>query len=965
MPSLVQASSKAVASQSGLTCTVTFASATTAGNCLVLGFSYFDPNNGGTVSSVKLGTLADNWALKVTSTGGSSQNWPGLIDWYTDPDCAGGQTQVIITVSNLTAYPYEGINAWAAEWSGLTGAADVSHTGYNYGGSGLNWSSGTTGTTSQAVEVWAGMGVTWQNGGSNPITGPSSGGWTNTYISASSQYAAVAGYQVTSATGTATYAGTMTTPGQSSNAAVICLLAVTSPAPAAVTGKAVIGSPVISTGALTLTPAAVTGKASVGSPVISVPAQPAEHILVPAYSYPASGSSSPYWEAMYSAVPALLYLVVDVNSGNLGGSADTDYQSAVTAALATPGLVVVGYVDTEHASTPISTIETNIGLYYTYYGITSIFFDNASTGTGDISYYTTLANYVHNTAGAVTVFNHGVTPNQAYAAIADVMIVFEGPSYPDGTGIGDWQSALAGTIPDIPQLPASWFPEYTPGRFCAIVYETTPSAGLDGGTPEAWQTVLGQAQTAGIGVVYLTDATYASNPYDVLPSYWTSEVAAVDATAAGGIAPGVVTGKAVFTAPSLSAGLTATAVAAHVIAAVPGVSGAAAGTPSAVHATTAVGTPGVAGAAAVTPPAVTGTTSLASPVITLPGTALPATVTGTTVISGAPVNVAAITPSAVTGTAAVPAPGFASAAAVTPAAVPATTAVSAPGVTVIAAVTPAVVSAATAVSGTAHASADGITPAVVPGTTTVPGPVLAAGTAPSPAAVAGTAIVPAGTPSITAGAATAAPAVVSATTAVSATPSASALLAPATVTAAAAVISGTPAVSADGITPAAVTGTVTVPGPGLTGVAALSPPAVTGTTRVPAASPAGGATVTYAAWFAPTFITGPGIGAGLTAAGVPATTAVGAPGIGTGLTTTAVTGTTLVPAVNVSAGTTVTLIPAVTVGATAILSLPALLVPGLVTSEPEAGVTATVPLTVRITPAVPLHAVITARGLRA
>ena len=256
------------------------------------------------------------------------------------------------------------------------------------------------------------------------------------------------------------------------------------------------------------------------------------NLLVPAYSYPSSGSSSPYWEAMYSAPPALKYLVVDVNSGNLGGSADTSYQSAVNQALATPGITVVGYVDTEHASTPTATIETNINLYYNYYGITSIFFDNASTDTGSLSYYTTLANYVHSAhAGAITVFNHGVTPNQGYAAIADVMIVFEGPSYNDGTGIGDWQGALAGTDPGVPQLPASWFSSYPPGRFCAIIYETTPSAGLSGGTPEAWQTVLTQAQAAGIGVVYLTDATYASNPYDVLPSYWTSEVAAVDATA--------------------------------------------------------------------------------------------------------------------------------------------------------------------------------------------------------------------------------------------------------------------------------------------------------------------------------------------------------------------------------------------------------------------------------------------------
>ncbi|HEY5246452.1 MAG TPA: spherulation-specific family 4 protein, partial [Acidimicrobiales bacterium] len=271
-------------------------------------------------------------------------------------------------------------------------------------------------------------------------------------------------------------------------------------------------------------------------------------MLVPAYSYPSSGSSSPYWEALYTAVPALKYLVADINSGTLSSPANTDYVSAISAAEAVPGITVVGYVDTEHTSTSISTLEANIDLYFSLYGVTSIFFDNASTDTGSLSYYTTLCNYVHSAhAGAITVLNHGVTPNQGYAAIADVMIVFEGPSYPDGTGIGDWQGALAGTDPGVPQLPASWFSSYPPGRFCAIVYETTPSAGLAGGTPEAWQAVLGQAQAAGIGVVYLTDATYASNPYDVLPTYWTDEVAAVDATAAAAVSPAVVTGKAVLT----------------------------------------------------------------------------------------------------------------------------------------------------------------------------------------------------------------------------------------------------------------------------------------------------------------------------------------------------------------------------------------------------------------------------------
>ena len=70
-----------------------------------------------------------------------------------------------------------------------------------------------------------------------------------------------------------------------------------------------------------------TAVAGTGSIIVTgyagAPATGAMHLLVPAYSYPASGASSPYWETLYASAPELKYLVADVNSGNLGGSADT------------------------------------------------------------------------------------------------------------------------------------------------------------------------------------------------------------------------------------------------------------------------------------------------------------------------------------------------------------------------------------------------------------------------------------------------------------------------------------------------------------------------------------------------------------------------------------------------------------------------------------------------------------------
>ena len=241
-------------------------------------------------------------------------------------------------------------------------------------------------------------------------------------------------------------------------------------------------------------------------------------IFVPAYSY--QSPPAPYWTSVDAAAPTVAYLVANVDSGpGVTGSPDPNYTTVINAAKLAPGLTVLGYVDTMHNGVSVSSVKAQIDLWYTYYGVTSIFLDNVSTDLGaDFTYYTTVCNYIHAAhAGAITMLNHGTLPDQAYAAIGDVMVVFEGPSYVDGTGVTPWPAFS----------PPSWFSSYPPGRFAGIVYETQPAAaGL------AWQTVLSQMKAAGIGVVYLTDATLSGNPYDVLPTYWAAEVAAV--AAAGG-----------------------------------------------------------------------------------------------------------------------------------------------------------------------------------------------------------------------------------------------------------------------------------------------------------------------------------------------------------------------------------------------------------------------------------------------
>ena len=73
------------------------------------------------------------------------------------------------------------------------------------------------------------------------------------------------------------------------------------------------------------------------------------------------------------------------------------------------------------------SVEANINAWNTFYGVTSIFLDDASTSSSNLSYYETLTNYVHAQAStARTIVNFGTVPAQAEVAAGDVLVTFEG-----------------------------------------------------------------------------------------------------------------------------------------------------------------------------------------------------------------------------------------------------------------------------------------------------------------------------------------------------------------------------------------------------------------------------------------------------------------------------------------------------------------------------------------------------------
>jgi hypothetical protein len=92
--------------------------------------------------------------------------------------------------------------------SGTTEAAVIDRTSV----SATTLNSGTTAATAVANEFWAGIAGGGETAGTLTLTGPASGGWTNVteYNTTSSPYlAAVTGYRIVSATGTANYTATV------------------------------------------------------------------------------------------------------------------------------------------------------------------------------------------------------------------------------------------------------------------------------------------------------------------------------------------------------------------------------------------------------------------------------------------------------------------------------------------------------------------------------------------------------------------------------------------------------------------------------------------------------------------------------------------------------------------------------------------------------------------------------------
>jgi hypothetical protein len=218
---------------------------------------------------------------------------------------------------------------------------------------------------------------------------------------------------------------------------------------------------------------------------------PCERLFVPAYF------SAPYWETAIGSNQKPADMILDVDGMGAGTAPDPDLQYLVKQAQAA-GITVLGYSSTADAQRPVAQVETDIGNYAAWYGVTGIFLDRVSGTAQDFAYYSQVSGYIRGAhAGAMIWMNPGVYPaDQDYMSLADVMSVFEGP----------YAQYLTLQVP-------GWALSYTPDRFAHTIYATPEAALAD---------ALNLAQQRNAGYVYVTDLA-GPDPYQGLPSYWTAE----------------------------------------------------------------------------------------------------------------------------------------------------------------------------------------------------------------------------------------------------------------------------------------------------------------------------------------------------------------------------------------------------------------------------------------------------------
>jgi hypothetical protein len=225
-------------------------------------------------------------------------------------------------------------------------------------------------------------------------------------------------------------------------------------------------------------------------------AQVCQRISIPSYFYPGN-----LWTQAFNAAPKVDFMIINPNSGS-GTAINSDYLATVNRAR-TAGVKIYGYVSTSYGNRALALITQDIDNYRNWYAVDGIFLDETPSTSAQTAFYQQLADYIHTQPNSTVVLNPGVFPAEAYMSIGDVVVVFE-DKYSNYLGV---------------QVPA-WVNNYSPNKFWHIIHTAT-SAQL--------KNALSLSKQRRAGHIYIT-GDKLPNPYDTLPSYWSSFVSQIPQT---------------------------------------------------------------------------------------------------------------------------------------------------------------------------------------------------------------------------------------------------------------------------------------------------------------------------------------------------------------------------------------------------------------------------------------------------
>ncbi|MDQ6862348.1 MAG: spherulation-specific family 4 protein [Thermoproteota archaeon] len=218
--------------------------------------------------------------------------------------------------------------------------------------------------------------------------------------------------------------------------------------------------------------------------------------IMPLYIYP----TNPSWSTVATikdAHPKVPIVVIANPNSGPGNSPDSNFVNGINK-LRAHGVVVIGYVATGYGSKSLAYLGGQINKYRSWYNVNGILFDEMSNVAGNENYYRTLSNYAKSLGLSYTVGNPGTDVPATYVGTVDTILIYENRGYPSLGYLDGWHS------------------HYNKSNWGMTSF----------GDPYLSQLWIAYAKQY-VGYIFITNDVLP-NPYDSLPSYFSTLVSDLD-----------------------------------------------------------------------------------------------------------------------------------------------------------------------------------------------------------------------------------------------------------------------------------------------------------------------------------------------------------------------------------------------------------------------------------------------------